>query len=401
MRAGRRAHRRRGARRLLASTVSASHAPGLTFSRASGFHWWRTVLLPDPRHQCLHARPRRAVDCVEPLRSARILRALVRPHVVAADPGDHRRAGGRHGPRTAGARPHVRVRVEPPEPSTTSRCSSSRCRISCGSSRRRRSAGSRCWAGTCSAPGTCWWTAGVPTGPASSPGLEADGERAVPHRVSRGHAERRWPSGRLQGRQLPGGARSRPAGRADFSRRQPSRDAEGTARGAIRDACAWWCTRPSRPRISKGSDPRALAERVAASWRLAAEADVRNLARCAADRLGRRRRTVPARQPRFSCSSGLAGRYPLITGVSDTMPESAPKDSTTARAGSAPDPRRKDLRVAGPFDGRWVGALTVPCPHPRPERGRVPDPGLPRAGAGPAVHARDRAAVRRLADAAG
>src|SRR5687767_7970119 len=41
------------------------------------------------------------------------------------------------------------------------------------------------------------------------------------------------------------------------------------------------------------------------------------------------------------------------------MPESAPKDSITARAG-APDPRRKDLRVAGPFEGRWVGALTVP-----------------------------------------
>ena len=41
------------------------------------------------------------------------------------------------------------------------------------------------------------------------------------------------------------------------------------------------------------------------------------------------------------------------------MSESAPKDSTIARAGSAP-PRRKDLRVAGPFEGRWVGALTVP-----------------------------------------
>ena len=42
------------------------------------------------------------------------------------------------------------------------------------------------------------------------------------------------------------------------------------------------------------------------------------------------------------------------------MPESAPKEPTVARAGSAQDPRRKDLRVAGPFEGRWVGALTVP-----------------------------------------
>ena len=42
------------------------------------------------------------------------------------------------------------------------------------------------------------------------------------------------------------------------------------------------------------------------------------------------------------------------------MPESAPKDAGTARDRSGPDPRRKDLRVAGPFEGRWVGALTVP-----------------------------------------
>ncbi len=41
------------------------------------------------------------------------------------------------------------------------------------------------------------------------------------------------------------------------------------------------------------------------------------------------------------------------------MSESAPKDSTSARDGN-PSLRRKDLRVAGPFDGRWVGALTVP-----------------------------------------
>ena len=31
-----------------------------------------------------------------------------------------------------------------------------------------------------------------------------------------------------------------------------------------------------------------------------------------------------------------------------------------AQAGSGPASRRKALRVAGPFEGRWVGALTVP-----------------------------------------
>jgi hypothetical protein len=41
------------------------------------------------------------------------------------------------------------------------------------------------------------------------------------------------------------------------------------------------------------------------------------------------------------------------------MSESSPKDSTTAHDGTVP-PRRKDLRVPGPFEGRWVGALTVP-----------------------------------------
>ena len=42
------------------------------------------------------------------------------------------------------------------------------------------------------------------------------------------------------------------------------------------------------------------------------------------------------------------------------MSKSASKDSTVAHAGSGPAARRKDLRVAGPFEGRWVGALTVP-----------------------------------------
>lgn len=42
------------------------------------------------------------------------------------------------------------------------------------------------------------------------------------------------------------------------------------------------------------------------------------------------------------------------------MSKPATKESTVAHAGSGPAGRRTDLRVAGPFEGRWVGALTVP-----------------------------------------
>jgi len=42
------------------------------------------------------------------------------------------------------------------------------------------------------------------------------------------------------------------------------------------------------------------------------------------------------------------------------MSKPTSKESTVAQAGGGPGFRRKDLRVAGPFDGRWVGALTVP-----------------------------------------
>lgn len=42
------------------------------------------------------------------------------------------------------------------------------------------------------------------------------------------------------------------------------------------------------------------------------------------------------------------------------MSKSTSKDFTFAHDGIGPAPRRKDLRVAGPFEGRWVGALTVP-----------------------------------------
>ena len=42
------------------------------------------------------------------------------------------------------------------------------------------------------------------------------------------------------------------------------------------------------------------------------------------------------------------------------MSKPATKESTVAHAGSGPAARRTDLRVPGPFEGRWVGALTVP-----------------------------------------
>ena len=42
------------------------------------------------------------------------------------------------------------------------------------------------------------------------------------------------------------------------------------------------------------------------------------------------------------------------------MAKSGSKESTSARDDNKPSVRRKDMRVAGPFEGRWVGALTVP-----------------------------------------
>jgi hypothetical protein len=42
------------------------------------------------------------------------------------------------------------------------------------------------------------------------------------------------------------------------------------------------------------------------------------------------------------------------------MSNSTSKEVTVAQRGSGPAPRRQNLRVGGPFEGRWVGALTVP-----------------------------------------
>ena len=42
------------------------------------------------------------------------------------------------------------------------------------------------------------------------------------------------------------------------------------------------------------------------------------------------------------------------------MAEFTSKTSKTAQTGGVAAIRRKDLRVAGPFEGRWIGALSVP-----------------------------------------
>lgn len=42
------------------------------------------------------------------------------------------------------------------------------------------------------------------------------------------------------------------------------------------------------------------------------------------------------------------------------MAEFTSKTSKVAHAGGGAAIRRKDLRVAGPFEGRWIGALSVP-----------------------------------------
>jgi len=42
------------------------------------------------------------------------------------------------------------------------------------------------------------------------------------------------------------------------------------------------------------------------------------------------------------------------------MSDSTSKTSTVAQLNDNPEGRRKDLRIPGPFDGCWVGALSVP-----------------------------------------
>ena len=128
------------------------------------FHWWRTVFFLIPAIGVYTIVLGTLSIGVEPVRAARLLRALVRAHLVAADPGHDRRARRRRraSSGSAPAGPIVFV-VESPEHLRHLRCCSGRCRISCASSPRSRSGSFRSSAGICAGPATCWWTGGVPT----------------------------------------------------------------------------------------------------------------------------------------------------------------------------------------------------------------------------------------------
>ena len=108
--------------------------------RVPPFHWWRTVVLPDSRNCRLHHRARHVSLAVESLRPPRLLRARVCARVVVAHPCHDWRVGARPGPRAAwrATAPTSSCRIT--RASTTSRCCSPRCRCSCASSRRSRSA---------------------------------------------------------------------------------------------------------------------------------------------------------------------------------------------------------------------------------------------------------------------
>ena len=100
------------------------------------------------------------------------------------------------GPRAARrpARTYVFV-VESPEHLRHPGALLRRCRFSCGSSRRSRSARFRSSAGTCGGPDTCWSIAGIPTAPASSAWRDARRRGPVADHLSRGHAQPRRPRG--------------------------------------------------------------------------------------------------------------------------------------------------------------------------------------------------------------
>ena len=120
--------------------------------------------------------------------------APVRAGLVVADPGDDGRARARSRGSSESTPGHRTCSWRTTRASTTSRSSSRRCRTSCGSSPRHRSAGFRSSAGTCAAPGTCSSTGAGPTRarhPRAGARLTARG--AVAHRLSRGHAQPRRP----------------------------------------------------------------------------------------------------------------------------------------------------------------------------------------------------------------
>ena len=134
------------------------------------FHWWRTVFFLIPAIAVYTIVLGTLSHRVQPLREQRLLRALVRAHVVAADPGDDRRARRRStvssGSSLAGPMSSSRII----RASTTFRSCSGRCRISCESSPRNRSATSRSSAGTCGARDTCSSIGGTRIAPGSSGG---------------------------------------------------------------------------------------------------------------------------------------------------------------------------------------------------------------------------------------
>ena len=353
--------------------------------------------VPDPRHQCLHAGPRRAVDRVEPVRPAGVLRALVRAHLVAADPGDHRRARGRHAASNGWSRPHLRVRVEPPEhlrhpgPVPVAAVSAAHHREGVAWPI------SRYWAGTCSAPGTCWWTAGVPIGSRifswasrlTANGLclivFPEGTRSADGRVGAFKAGSFLVA-------LEAGLPVVPISVVG-SRHVMLKGRLATFPGRVRVVVH----APIETADLKGSDPRAPGR-----------------TRAPGDR--RRGRVRPGhRAARYGAAGAGRPRYrraerPFLLFQRHRRADTQSLEFSTR----CPSPHRKIPRLhatgsaprsapQGPARGRPVRRplgrrAHRACPHPRPEHGGVSDPGLSRAGARPAVHARDRVAVPRLAE---
>ena len=89
-----------------------------------------------------------------------------------------------------------------------------------------------------------------------------------------GHAQSRWPRRAVQGRQLLPRAAGRSAGRADLGRRQPARDAEGTARDVSRRREARRPRADRHQRRSRRPTAREFAERVRQIIAPVAESDV-------------------------------------------------------------------------------------------------------------------------------
>ncbi len=119
-------------------------------------------LLPHSRHFDLHDRPRHAVDPVDVRRQQGTRGALVRARMVVADSGDDRRGGERQGPRAGEARRDLRVHLESSEHLRHPGHLHARCRFSCASSRRSRSAAFRFSAGISSARVICSSIAVIP-----------------------------------------------------------------------------------------------------------------------------------------------------------------------------------------------------------------------------------------------